>query len=281
MRPAVARIPGLMPRELVAHCLVIEGDRGLVVVDTGFGTADVTDGRMGRVFPRLVGARFDLQETLLAQVDRLGYDAADVRDIVLTHLDLDHAGGLSDFPQARVHVHEAELTAATQPTMREKARYVPAQWRHGPDWVTHGDSGEDWFGFGSVRVVGDDVLLVPLHGHTRGHSGVAVRRDDEGWLLHAGDAYFAAGDKESPRRCPPGTRAYQAGLAVDSEMRRANLARLQELHANQGPRVGANARRKPAESARTHDGPGEVTIFCAHDRSEFQALAESARTHDA
>ncbi|MGP3965322.1 hypothetical protein ACTWPT_56180 [Nonomuraea sp. 3N208] len=34
-----------------------------------------------------------------------------------------------------------------------------------------------------------EILLIPLAGHSRGHSGVAV---DTGatWLLHAGDAYF-------------------------------------------------------------------------------------------
>ncbi len=35
---------------------------------------------------------------------RLGYSINDVRHIILTHLDLDHAGGLHDFPNAAVHV---------------------------------------------------------------------------------------------------------------------------------------------------------------------------------
>jgi len=41
-----------------------------------------------------------------------GYDPADVTDIVLTHLGLDHSGGLPDLPAARVHVHDAEYRAA-------------------------------------------------------------------------------------------------------------------------------------------------------------------------
>jgi glyoxylase-like metal-dependent hydrolase (beta-lactamase superfamily II) len=36
------------------------------------------------------------------QVQRLGFDPRDVRHIVLTHLDFDHAGGLDDFPHATV-----------------------------------------------------------------------------------------------------------------------------------------------------------------------------------
>ena len=97
-------------------------------------------------------------------------EAADVTDVVLTPLDLDHAGGLSDFPTARVHVHEAELAAATAPTLREKARYLPVQWAHSPQWVTHTTAGESWMGLSAVSALPGtsgsegEVLLVPLHG---------------------------------------------------------------------------------------------------------------------
>ena len=254
MCPGAARLPGLMPRQLVAHCLVVEQPEGLVVVDTGLGTDDVREKakRLGRPFTMMVGPRFDGAETLLAQLGRLGYSPGDVRDIVMTHLDPDHAGGLADFPKARVHVHAKELQAARKPTARERMRYIKAHWSHGPDWVEHSEQGEDWFGFGSVQQVTDDVVMVPLHGHTRGHCGVAVRRPDGGWLLHAGDAYFFAGDKEDPRSCPPGLRMFQLGMAVDGDARRANLARLQELHARHSD---------------------EVTVFCAHDRTELEELA--------
>ena len=261
MCPSAARLPGLMPRELVAHCLVIEGPDSLTLVDTGFGLEDVAeDGRrLGKPFVRMTGARLDPRETAYEQVKAMGHSPEDVRDIVLTHLDLDHAGGLADFPWARVHVHRAELDAARHPSARERMRYLPAQWEHDPAWVEHAAEGDDWFGFASVRAVGEDVLMVPLHGHTRGHSGVAVRRPEGGWLLHAGDAYFSTGDKETPRACPPGLRAYQSGLAVDGRRRRENLARLQELHAAHGP-----------------GGDGEVTVFCAHDLAELEALRTRA-----
>jgi len=42
----------------------------------------------------------------------------------------------------------------------------------------------------------DDVLLIPLPGHSRGHCGVAVKTG-EGWLLHCGDAYLVC----IPRYC--------------------------------------------------------------------------------
>ena len=251
MRPPAGRL-GLVPRELVAHCLVVEtGDR-LVLVDTGFGVADVEQGvrRLGPA-PLMLGMRRELETTARHQVSTLGHRPEHVTDVVVTHLDLDHAGGLADFPDARVHVHARELAAVRAPSWRERPRYVQGQWAHGPRWVEHAEGGDTWFGFGSVTAVSDDVLLVPLHGHTRGHTGVAVRRPDGRWLLHAGDAYFHVGDLGGAARCPAGLRLFQRAMAVDDARRRDNLTRLTDLHRDHGD---------------------EVTVFCAHDRSELEAL---------
>ena len=237
----------------VAHVLLVEREAGLLLVDTGFGTGDLArPQRLGLPFRAFMRPALDPAETALAQVRELGLDPADVTDIALTHLDLDHVGGIGDFPQARVHVHAAELAAARAPRLSERARYVSAQWSHGPHWVEHAAGGDTWFGLESLRAVGDDVLLVPLHGHTRGHTGVAVRRPGGGWLLHAGDAYFDAGDTATP---PTGSRrlgVVQRALAADDAARRANTERLRELR-------------------RDHDD--EVTVFCAHSATEFDALA--------
>jgi glyoxylase-like metal-dependent hydrolase (beta-lactamase superfamily II) len=253
MRPPAGRTR-LMPDRLVAHCLLIEGDTGLTLVDTGIGTGDVADPRrLGAPFVAAVGAALDLEETAVMQVRALGHDPADVRDVVVTHLDLDHAGGLGDFPQARVHVHADELVAArTRRHPKEKGRYIRAQWAHGPDWVEHGPGGEDWYGFDAVRAVGEDVLLVPLPGHSRGHSAVAVRRPSGGWFLHAGDAYFFHAEKLQPPRCPSGLRAFQNLVQMDRRARLANAERLRELHARHA---------------------ADVTVFSAHDARELEALA--------
>lgn len=258
MCPAAARVPGLLPPRLVAHVLLVEGDTGLTLVDSGFGTGDVADPRrLGRAFTKLIGARLRFEDTAVAQVRALGYDPGDVRDVVVTHLDLDHAGGLPDFPRARVHVHAHELAQATaRGSLHDRNRYIPAHWAHGPDWVEHTPGGEDWFGFAATKVVSDDVLLVPLAGHTRGHSGVAVRRPSGGWFLHAGDAYFAAGEKQTPPTCPPGLRIFQSLVETDRRERLANQERLRALQAAHGAPGGA------------------VTIFSAHDESELAALAD-------
>ncbi|GAA4688017.1 MBL fold metallo-hydrolase [Nocardioides nanhaiensis] len=245
------RPPGV--GRFVAHVLLVERAQGLLLVDTGFGTGDLAQPRrLGAPFRAFMRPALDAAETALAQVRALGHRPEDVTDIALTHLDLDHVGGIGDFPQARVHVHATELAAARSPKISERMRYVSAQWSHGPHWVEHRADGERWLGFEATQAVGDDVLLVPLHGHSRGHTGVAVPRPGGGWLLHAGDAYFDAGDTATP---PAGSRrlaVVQRALAADDAARRANTERLRELRRDHGD---------------------EVTVFCAHSAAEYDALA--------
>ncbi|MBV9756858.1 MAG: MBL fold metallo-hydrolase, partial [Alphaproteobacteria bacterium] len=107
---------GLGPAHLVCHCLLIETDAGLVLVDTGFGMQDVQNprARLPRFFTNLNNIRFDPQDTALARVKALGFRPLDVRHVVLTHLDFDHAGGISDFPLATVHVFATEARIARE-----------------------------------------------------------------------------------------------------------------------------------------------------------------------
>jgi glyoxylase-like metal-dependent hydrolase (beta-lactamase superfamily II) len=86
-------------------CLLIDTGDGLVLVDTGLGTRDMDDpnGRLG-YSNLLLNARRDQARTALRQVEKKGFGAERVTDIICTHLDRDHAGGLPDFPEAKVHV---------------------------------------------------------------------------------------------------------------------------------------------------------------------------------
>ncbi len=248
----------LAPARMICHCLLIEGSEGLVLVDTGFGTDDVRNPRqLGLVSTLVLHPRADIAETAIRQLQGLGFDAADVRHIVVTHLDLDHAGGLPDFPDAEVHLTARELEAAMHPSLRERPRYVAAHWTHGPRWVEHGAGGEQWFGFEGVRILpGSDeqILLIPLAGHTHGHTGVALK-GPEGWLLHCGDAYFHHGEVATPPHCPPALSAFIALNEIDRATRRANLERLRELAARHGE---------------------EVQLICSHDASYLKGATADA-----
>jgi glyoxylase-like metal-dependent hydrolase (beta-lactamase superfamily II) len=151
----------------------------------------------------------------------------------LTHLDFDHAGGLEDFPEATVHVMQSEMeTARDRRGFIASQRYRSNQWDEVKHWQYYTAAGEPWFGFEAVRDLAGlppEILLIPLVGHTHGHAGIAVQTA-EGWLLHAGDAYFYRDEMNpSQRRCTPGMRAYQWMMEVDRTARLQNQDRLWQL----------------------------------------------------
>lgn len=224
-------------KQLACHCLLVETpSSGLVLVDTGLGVGDLTHParRLGLGFTYgYARPRRDPEMAAVRQLRRLGFDPKDVRHVVLTHLDLDHVGGLVDFPDATVHVHANELRAATERRgFKARHRYLPVMWSHGARFATYSAEGEPWFGFEAIRAlegIAEDVLLVPLFGHTLGHCGVAVR-DDAGWLLHAGDAYFDPREVHgAQRRCAWKVGLFQAIVQTDRRDRLHNQARLRDL----------------------------------------------------
>ena len=225
---------------MVCHCLLAETD-GLALVDTGIGLDDIASPmRLGAKWVRQCKPRLDRAETAIEQVKALGFSPGDVRHLLLTHLDRDHAGGIPDFPKAKVHVHRTEFDMAVAGRIAPpKGRYIAGQWRHGPDWNFYGNGGEDWFGFKGVRALGDreaDVLMIPLPGHTLGHCGIAVRGEGR-WVLHAGDAYFFHGELEPKPRMPFVLGMFQRRADMDLKMRLANLVRLRALKAAHGAEV--------------------------------------------
>lgn len=238
---------------LTCHVVLIETpSSGLVLVDSGLGTVDYEDmnRRLGRGFRYAIGRpTIDPSLAAINQVRALGFDPRDVRHVVQTHLDLDHVGGLVDFPWATVHVHATELAAATMRRgVRDRQRYRPLLWSHGARWQVYSEQGEPWMGFGAVRALAglpDEILAVPLAGHTKGHCGVAIDTDG-GWLLAAGDAFFDPREVHGVRpRCTPQLRAFQALVTSDRSQRDANKRRLREL---------------------VRDRP-DIRVFSAHDPS--------------
>lgn len=261
MCPRAAPGLGLVDRDpghLVAHCLLIEDASGLILLDTGFGTRDIaTPARLGPA-RFLIAPRLDARETAVAQVRALGYDPGDVRHILITHLDLDHAGGLADFPHAEVHLHATELELVRRKPLAARLRYRFGQWDHGPRWVDHAEPGEPWFGFERVKLIdslGVEIAMIPLFGHSAGHSGYAIRSGDR-WLLHAGDAYLNQGEIASPPRSTAALRGYHALNSDDRGRRLENAERL-----------GALAR----------DHGDQITVFCSHDPTEWRRDATSVK----
>jgi len=170
-------------------CLVVETDRGDVLVDTGVGLHDhETPSWIVPLFALDFGLRRDPETTAVRQFARLGVGAESVRHIVLTHLYFDHAGGLPDFPHAQAHVHSCEYEAYRHPRSWIELAYDSADAAHGPRWMLYDQIDADWLGFQAIRLpFGPVMFLIPLFGHTRGHCGVAIQ-DGDGWLFQCGDA---------------------------------------------------------------------------------------------
>jgi glyoxylase-like metal-dependent hydrolase (beta-lactamase superfamily II) len=231
----------------ICHCLLIEDGGRLALVDTGIGLHDVRDplGRIGQTLIDTAGFKFNESDTAVRRIEALGLNPAAVTDVVLTHCDPDHAGGLADFPRARVHVSAEERTAVEN----RNIRYLPAQFAHGVKWATYPPSAapRKWFGLEARPVllgIDAELLLIPLFGHTAGHCGIALRQGDK-WLLHAGDAYYLRVELTADDH-PVSQLA--ARNAVDDARRRATLDVVRRLDCEHGD---------------------EIEMFGYHDSAEF------------
>jgi N-acyl homoserine lactone hydrolase len=187
------------PRPINAY--VIEHADGLVLFDTGQDRASVTDagylpkGLAGLLNRRL--ARFDIapDQTLAAQLASIGYDIADVHTAVLSHLHVDHVGGLPGLTHASIVTSRAERQTLDRPLaqlnglMRDRILLPGLRWQLITPQPTDDPSlapftaAHDLCGDGSL-------ILLPTPGHTPGSLSLLVRRPGSPPLLMVGDLTF-------------------------------------------------------------------------------------------
>jgi glyoxylase-like metal-dependent hydrolase (beta-lactamase superfamily II) len=184
---------------LPINVYVIAHERGLVLFDTGQDRASVTDphyfprGPLGAIYARL--ARFSIAEgdTLTRQLETAGFDIADVRFAILSHLHQDHIGGLPELGHANILVSSGELDDVSRPGAELRGllrkhitlpglRWTPIEYSPRSD-VAPFASGFDVFDDGSL-------VLLPTPGHTPGSSSLLVRRTGHAPLLLVGDLTY-------------------------------------------------------------------------------------------
>ncbi len=172
------------------YAWAIEHPEGVIVVDTGSAAHLKSLPRWHPYFQ--LSVRFDIepeQETG-PQLRSLGIGARDVKTVVLTHLHVDHDGGLAHFPHSRILASGDEI-ARTTGISGAILGYLPNRW---PKWfdpepLAWQPSPYGPFTHSAPITNTGDVIAVPTPGHTPSHLSVIVR-DGEQQILLAGDASY-------------------------------------------------------------------------------------------
>jgi glyoxylase-like metal-dependent hydrolase (beta-lactamase superfamily II) len=212
-RSEFIRLP--VPAFLVEHPGV-----GPILIDTGLHPSVAIDPKQN--FGRLLafnfrGIQMSQEQSAPAQLRARGLDAADIRFVLMTHMHVDHASAVSEFPDAVFVLSQQEWDVAIEGKVTNG--YVKRQFDYGFDFRTFDfESREtesfatfgrsfDLFGDGSVRAV-----FTP--GHSHGHTSFVLRLGEREMLVAADAAYTERTLNES---IPPDRRA----LADEHQFRRS------------------------------------------------------------
>jgi glyoxylase-like metal-dependent hydrolase (beta-lactamase superfamily II) len=221
---------------------------GRILVDTGFHASVAVDPKqnLGPLLGRLYTIEMSPEQTIAAQLRKIGVDPSDIGVVIMTHLHMDHASAIADFTEATYVLGLGEWAAfhSRFPTM---GGYVKKHVAHAVEYrevmydratvdsySTFGRA-YDLFGDGSVR-------LVYTPGHSRGHQSVILRLRDREVLL-AGDAIYFVETLDHERR----------GLFLDDEHNWRRSLREIQLYRRENP---------------------DALIIPSHDGDLFQTLAE-------
>lgn len=178
---------GPMPMDFFIWAIVgAGGPGGIVLVDTGSG-------------PRTMAARgHDHLRSPAAALASVGLDAAGVTAVVTTHMHWDHAGNITDFPAARLHVQRAEVAHATGPSMCSGFLRRPYDLEQLGEWLAELYRGRVTFHEGDDEIA-PGISVHHVGGHTPGMQVVRVSTE-RGQVLLASDAihYYENLTAENP-----------------------------------------------------------------------------------
>ena len=186
---------------------LIRGQGREIVVDTGFNVAIATKRGRRVTLPVEEGLR------------RMGVDAAQVKDVAITHLHYDHVGNFDLFPAATFHLQDLEMQYATGRCMAVEAMRHAYELEDVVGMVRRVYAGRVRFHDGEGEIA-PGVTLHHVGGHTMGLQivRVATRR---GWVVLASDASHYYANMEQSRPFPI---VYNVGDMVEGWQRAQRLA---------------------------------------------------------
>jgi N-acyl homoserine lactone hydrolase len=176
---------------LPTYAWAIEHPEGVIVVDTGQGLHLLESAKSLHPYVRWeVAFRIEREEEIGPQLRALGIGPRDVKKVILTHLHMDHDGGLAHFPDSEILVAPGELRAASGWAGRIRG-YLPQRW---PKWfdpipldLAAGPFGP--FARSRRLTVAGDIVALATPGHTADHVSVVVQDGDTAVFL-AGDTSY-------------------------------------------------------------------------------------------
>lgn len=162
------------PEPLDFYVFAIRGNGRTIVMDTGFNP--VSAQRRGRAL---------LRTPAQALLDA-GIDPAEVKDVILTHMHWDHAGGMEYFPKATFHIQAEEMAYCTGPCMCEPFLRRPFDVDDVQSVIRALYSDRVKVYTGNAEIA-PGISLHLIGGHSGGIQSVRVPTA-RGWVVLAGDA---------------------------------------------------------------------------------------------
>jgi N-acyl homoserine lactone hydrolase len=166
---------------------IIEHPRhGLILWDTGINEAvadpERGDAYWGAGLRDAFGAHaFTRAHVIDAQLIKLGYQVADVRYVIYSHLHLDHAGGMSYFPNAIHVIQRDEIRYALWPDAWTRPVYCQNDFQDIRKLeILEIDGDIDLFADGSLQ-------LIKTPGHAPGHQVLVLSLPNRGRICLAAD----------------------------------------------------------------------------------------------
>jgi glyoxylase-like metal-dependent hydrolase (beta-lactamase superfamily II) len=176
---------------LPTYAWVIDHPEGVIVVDTGQGAHLLDSGKSLHPYVRWeVAFRIDREQEIGPQLRALGIGPRDVKRVILTHLHMDHDGGLAHFPDSEILVAPGELKTASG-TIGRLRGYLPHRW---PSWFDPKPlnlAAEPSGPFATSRRLTElgDIIAVATPGHTADHISIIIQDSEITYFL-AGDTSY-------------------------------------------------------------------------------------------
>jgi N-acyl homoserine lactone hydrolase len=196
--------PNVIP---VPAFLVRHPSAGAILVDTGLHPSVASDGRQnfGSLGNRFGKPSLAVGEDVPAQLRARGIDPGEIPVVLMTHLHMDHASAISEFPRSTFVLSAAEWRAASSGGVGDG--YRRAHYDFAFDYRTvdfdRASVGSyasfartfDLFGDGSIR-----LAFTP--GHSAGHVSIVCRLAQRDFVI-GGDAIYLSGQLDGSVAPPP------------------------------------------------------------------------------